>query len=189
MGRRRRVGPLIAACAVALAAQGPGGLAAEPWPAARGAEPPPRFIPWKEPVAPPLALRDPAGRLHALGDYRGRAVLVNFWATWCDPCLDEMPSLQRLAERLADRPFAVLAVNYGESSGKVREFLSRMGVGLTALLDPGQQAARAWGVRVLPASFLVGPDGRVRYGVIGELDWASPEAERVVRGLLPPGSP
>jgi thiol-disulfide isomerase/thioredoxin len=123
--------------------------------------------------------------MRSLADYQGQVVLVNFWATWCEPCLEEMPSLQRLAARLAGQPFALLAVNYGESPAKVQAFLERLPAPLPVLLDRDLQAARAWRVRILPASFLVGRDGRVRASVIGELDWASPEAIRAVQGLLP----
>ena len=144
-----------------------------------------RFVPWKESKAPPLALRDLAGAPHALADYRGKVVLVNFWATWCEPCRDEMPSMQRLKQHFALRPFAILAVNYGESDIRAGDFLRRSSLDLTVLLDPGQDASRAWRVRVLPASFLVGVDGRVRYGVIGEIDWMSAAAIETVRRLLP----
>jgi thiol-disulfide isomerase/thioredoxin len=144
-----------------------------------------RFVPWKDAKTPPLALRDLAGRQHALADYRGKVVLVNFWATWCEPCRDEMPSMQRLKERLAGRPFQVLAVNYGESDVRAGEFVRRSSLDLEVLLDPGQDTARAWRVRVLPASFLVGADGRVRYAVIGEIDWMSPGAVETVQRLLP----
>jgi peroxiredoxin len=145
-----------------------------------------RLIPWNDDKTPALALVDLAGRRHSLADYRGRVVLVNFWATWCDPCREEMPSMQRLVDRLAGRPFAVLAVNHGESAARAGEFVRRAALAFPVLLDPGQETARAWRVRILPQSFLVGPDGRVRYSVIGELDWASDAIVEAVRRLLPP---
>jgi thiol-disulfide isomerase/thioredoxin len=146
---------------------------------------PRRFVPWREADTPALALKDLAGRPHALADYRGQVLLVNFWATWCEPCRDEMPSLQRLKERLAGRPFTVLTVNYGESRQKAEEFARRLGFDLPVLLDPGQQAARAWRVRLLPASYLLDAEGRARYSIVGELDWASDAAVAAVRSLLP----
>jgi cytochrome c biogenesis protein CcmG, thiol:disulfide interchange protein DsbE len=146
---------------------------------------PSRFVPWHRDGTPALTLKDLNGRTHSLADYRGKVILVNFWATWCEPCRDEMPSMLRLRERLGTAPFDVLAVNYGESASRVSEFLARERLALTALLDPNQDAARAWRVRVLPGSFLIGVDGRVRFGVIGEIDWASDEAEKTVRALLP----
>jgi thiol-disulfide isomerase/thioredoxin len=144
-----------------------------------------RFIPWREGNTPALALKDLAGRPHALADYRGQVLLINFWATWCEPCRDEMPSLQRLKERLAGFPLTVLTVNFGESSQKVEEFARQLGLDFAVLLDPGQQAARAWRVRLLPTSYLVDAEGRVRYSVVGELDWATDVAVSAVRRLLP----
>jgi thiol-disulfide isomerase/thioredoxin len=144
----------------------------------------PRFLPWAEAQTPALALRDLSGRQRTLADHLGSVVLINFWATWCDPCRDEMPSMRRLQERLVGEPFVVLAVNYGEAQSRVREFVERMRIGFGILLDPDQEAPRAWRVRILPASFLVGRDGRVRYRVIGEMDWASDDAEQTVRSLL-----
>ena len=144
-----------------------------------------RFVPWTRAETPPLSLKDLSGKEHALADYRGKVLLLNFWATWCEPCKDEMPSMRALKERLAGQPFEVLVVNYGEGAGKVREFLTREKLELVALLDPNKDAARAWRVRVLPGSYLIDTDGRVRSNVIGEYDWASDEAMKAVRALLP----
>ncbi len=143
-----------------------------------------RFVPWSGSETPALALSDLAGRPHALADYRGRVVLLNFWATWCEPCRAEMASMQRLQERLAGRPFTVLLVNHGETRMRVGDFVKREALAFSVLLDPNQDASRAWRVRVLPSSFLVGADSRVRYTVIGEMDWASPESAETVQGLL-----
>lgn len=145
---------------------------------------PSRFLPWTAPSTPPLSLADLAGATHTLAEYRDRVVVVNFWATWCEPCIAEMASMQKLQERLAGRPFALLFVNYGETRMRVADFVKRHGLAAPVLLDPNQDAARAWRVRLLPSSFVIGPDGRVRYSVIGEIDWASDEAVEVVRGLL-----
>jgi peroxiredoxin len=96
-----------------------------------------------------------------------------------------MASMRTLRERLAGQPFEILTVNYGESEAKVTAFFKSTSLDFPALLDPNQEAPKAWRVRVLPASFLVGRDGRVRYSVIGEIDWASDEALKTVRTLLP----
>ena len=143
-----------------------------------------RFVVWSGSETPSLALNDLSGRAHAIGDYRGRVLLVNFWATWCEPCRAEMASMQRLQERLAGRPFTVLLVNHGEARIRVGEFAKREALGFSILLDPNQDASRAWRVRVLPSSFLVDAAGRVRYTVIGEMDWASPESVETVQTLL-----
>jgi cytochrome c biogenesis protein CcmG, thiol:disulfide interchange protein DsbE len=123
--------------------------------------------------------------VRTLADYRGKVLLVNFWATWCEPCRDEMPTMRRLKERLAGQPFEVVTVNYGESSTRVSEFFARERLDLAVLLDPNQDAVRAWRVRVLPGSFLVDAEGRVRFSVIGEIDWSTDEALKTVQSLLP----
>jgi len=139
---------------------------------------------WEGGATPPLALEDLSGKQHDLAAYRGRVVLVNFWATWCEPCRDEMVSMRKLQERLAGRPFVTLLVNYGESGIRVSEFVKRESIAFPVLLDPNQDAPKPWRVRVLPSSFLVDADGRVRYSVIGELDWAGTDAVNIVQGLL-----
>ena len=141
--------------------------------------------PWKGGPPPALELRALDGPRHRLADQRDKVILVNFWATWCGPCRDEMPSMQRLKEKLSGRPFVVLAVNLDEPESRIRKFLSRMKVGFTILLDPGKKAARTWNARILPASFIIGPDGRIRYHVVGELDWDQEPVVRRVLELLP----
>jgi thiol-disulfide isomerase/thioredoxin len=138
-------------------------------------------------TAAPLELHDMAGKLHRLSDYRGKVVLVNFWATWCEPCREEMPSMRTLKQRMdgvRKDAFVVLAVNYGENEIRIASFLQQQPLGFPVLLDPFSEAWRAWKPGLLPASFLIGRDGRLRYRVLGELDWAGAEASRVVQGLM-----
>src|SRR5262245_13726012 len=144
-----------------------------------------RFVAWSGAETPFLSLNDLSGRAHSLADYRGRVVLLNFWATWCEPCRAEMASMRSLQEGLGGRPFAVLLVNFGEAMARVSEFVQREPVAFSILLDPNRDAARAWRVRLLPSSFLIGPDGRVRSAVIGEIDWTDGGIVDVVRALLP----
>jgi thiol-disulfide isomerase/thioredoxin len=140
--------------------------------------------PWTGGATPPLALEDLQGRRHDLGEYRGKVVLVNFWATWCEPCRAEMPSMERLRGSLAGQPFAVLGVNMAEPLSRIEKFMATVPVGFTLLRDRDGATARAWRARVLPASFLVGPDGRIRYYVYGELDWSSAAVRAKVAELL-----
>jgi len=139
---------------------------------------------WTGGATPPLVLQDLHGRTHRLADYRGKVVLVNFWATWCEPCRDEMPSIERLRKSLAGQPFEVLAVNIGEPLGRIERFLERMPLGFPMLLDRDTGVAKAWKARVVPASYLVGPDGRIRYVHYGELDWSSEPVRKRVAELL-----
>ena len=141
--------------------------------------------PWSGGASPTLELTDIEGRAHRLADYRGQVVLINFWATWCGPCREEMLSLRELKKKLAGRPFVVLAVNVDEPDSRVRKFLEQLPLDFPVLMDPGKRATGAWKVRILPASFLVARDGRARYTVTGELDWANEHVVKLVSELLP----
>jgi thiol-disulfide isomerase/thioredoxin len=139
---------------------------------------------WSDKPTPPLARADLAGKRVDLNDLRGRVVVVNFWATWCEPCREEMPSLGRLQEKLKGKPFTVLAVNYGESSARVADFVRKEGWSVPVLLDPDKETAGAWGAKGLPMTFLVDARGRVRYYAFGERDWSEGESLRAVEKLL-----
>ena len=173
VSRRRRT-CLAAALAAAVTACGRAHAAAT-------------LAPWGGTAAPPLALKDIHGADHDLAHYRGKVVLVNFWATWCEPCRYEMPSMQRLKEKLAGRPFEVLAVNVDEPEARVRRFVTETRFDLPVLLDVGKRVTRGWSVRVMPTTFLVGPDGRIRYRVIGDLDWAGANVIDTIARLISGG--
>ena len=140
--------------------------------------------PWKGGAAPALELEDLQGKTHRLADYRGKVVLLNFWATWCEPCRDEMPSMERLKEAMAGKPFEVIAVNLAEPKSRIEKFLEKTPLSFTLLLDRDTRTAKAWQAKILPASFLVGKDGRIRYQMLGELDWTGAHAREKVNELL-----
>jgi thiol-disulfide isomerase/thioredoxin len=141
--------------------------------------------PWTGKSTPALKRQElSSGHLVKLGDFRGRVVLVNFWATWCIPCRDEMPSIMRLREKLSGKPFDVLTVNYGEGAAGIERFLAKEGITLPVLLDPEKKAAETWRVRGLPMTFLVDAQGRVRYSTFGELDWSEGEPYDLVAKLV-----
>jgi thiol-disulfide isomerase/thioredoxin len=142
---------------------------------------------WKDKPTPPLVLRDLSGHEVDLKSLQGRVVLVNFWATWCEPCIAEMPSLQRLKAKLDGKPFEVLAVNYAESSAKVQAWLRKSRVTLHVLLDPDNKASDDWGAKGLPMTFLVDTSGRVRYQTYGERDWSAPESLATVEKMVAEG--
>jgi thiol-disulfide isomerase/thioredoxin len=144
----------------------------------------PDIKPWKGKATLPLARNDMEGKAVDLKQLQGRVLVVNFWATWCEPCRDEMPSLQRLREKLDGKSFDVLAVNYGESREKISQFLGKENVVLPVLLDPEMETAKAWGVGGLPMTFLIDAEGRVRYSVFGERDWSGGDSLALVEKLL-----
>ena len=139
--------------------------------------------PWTGGATPLLTLSDLDGRSHRLTDFRDKVVVVNFWATWCEPCRDEIPSLQRLKDRLADRPFALIAVNMGEGAPRVHRFLDMMPIDYTVLLDPEMRATKAWQARLLPYSFVLDRTHRIRYTVVGEIDWSAPDVVQRIEAL------
>ena len=136
------------------------------------------------PAADALAVDDLDGRLHQLEDYRGQVVLVNFWATWCPPCVAEMPSLQRLYTDLSGQSFALLAVSMGEGERKIRHFKTTHGVSFPLLLDKASDLSHRWGVDFLPTSVLIDAKGRVRYKAYGEVDWDDEAVRTLLRTLL-----
>jgi peroxiredoxin len=140
---------------------------------------------WTGGQAPALELEDPGGKIHRLADYRGKVVLVNFWATWCEPCRDEMPSMEALRSQLDGRAFAILAVNVGEGPRTTRTFGEKMQLNFPLLVDRDTKTTRSWGARILPATYVLGPDGAIRYSHLGGLDWQSPEVKRRIESLLP----
>jgi thiol-disulfide isomerase/thioredoxin len=152
---------------------------------AQAAEVAKSLSPAKVTRAPELSVRDARGDVRRLADYKGQALVLNFWATWCEPCLAEMPSLEDLERKLAGRPFKVLAVNFAESEERVAAFLGNYGIKLEVLYDKDMGAARRWNARILPASFVVDPSGAVRYSVVGEADWTAPAIVAAIERLLP----
>ncbi len=134
--------------------------------------------------APALSLEDVGHTVHSLADYRGRVVLVNFWASWCAPCIIEIPSMQRLAKALAGKPFTILAINVRESPVKVWKFAARLGITFPLLLDRDGQATADWQVDVYPSSFLVDPQGRIQYVSYGARKWDDAQTIRLIEGLI-----
>ena len=141
------------------------------------------LTPWTSGPTPLLTLTDYRGTQHALTAYRNRVILVNFWATWCEPCREEMPALQALQNKMGKEQVVVLAVNYGESPEKVQQFMQQVPVDFPLLLDRHTEAAKAWQVRVLPTSFVLGQDGQIRYNAVGLLDWNAPQVVKLLTEL------
>jgi len=144
-----------------------------------------RRRPWPRGAATP-ALDLPAweGPSWSLARARGQVVLLNFWASWCEPCRVELPSLEVLAERHARDRVQVVTVNFRETDGAIRRFLAQTDCSLPILRDVDGGAARDWGVRVFPSTVVIGRDGRATFTVIGEFDWTGAEARAWIAPLL-----
>ncbi|WP_157606886.1 TlpA disulfide reductase family protein [Sedimenticola selenatireducens] len=126
------------------------------------------------PPAPDFTLQDLDGNRVRLVDLRGRPVIVNFWATWCPPCREEMPSMQRAWERLRPEGVALLAVNVGEDVDTVFQFTGSYPVEFPILFDHDGAVSGAWPIRGLPTTFVVDPQGRIAYRAIGGREWDDP---------------
>jgi thiol-disulfide isomerase/thioredoxin len=136
-------------------------------------------------MAPPLDLQDARGKRHHLSDYRGMVVLVNFWATWCEPCKAELPSIERLRAALAGKPFVVVAVEMDGSARTSGDTAEELKLHFPMLLDRDSSATTAWKVNLLPTTFLIAPGGSVAFSHVGEVDWSTPEWRGKIEALLP----
>jgi thiol-disulfide isomerase/thioredoxin len=135
--------------------------------------------------APPLALTDLDGNRHDLGsDLRDKAVLINFWATWCPPCVKELPALSRLNQRMQGKPFQVLTVAVGEQPEQVRTFLADKDSRFPVLLDPEGETFTAWQAYAFPTTMILDRRHRIRYAVFGALEWDSDEVVETLQLLL-----
>lgn len=135
---------------------------------------------------PIVTVENEDGRQVALGDLRGKVLLINFWATWCAPCRHEMPSLDALEAALGGPDFAVVPISIDRGGKDVAaKFLQETGVkSLPLYLDPGSRAARALKVYGLPVTLLVDANGYEIARFVGPADWSSPDAQKLIRALI-----
>ena len=141
--------------------------------------------PWSsDNMADEFTLPDLKDNMHSLSSYKGKVVLVNFWASWCPPCIYEMPELTRLKKQLVDQPFEIIALNVGEKKYRVRKFVKLINFDLPVLLDTSQDTFNAWGVKTLPTSFLLDAEGNIRYRVRGNPDWDDKNTIAVIEQLI-----
>ena len=144
-----------------------------------------RMVQFPKPLAAPaFEATTPDQRTLRLGDLRGRYVLLNFWATWCVPCLQEMPSLERLHRTLGPGRLTVLAVSQDEDGAlQVTPLVRKLALTFPIALDPEQRVAASYGVGVLPSTFLIDPQGRVLAAANGAREWDSAAALEYFREL------
>jgi thiol-disulfide isomerase/thioredoxin len=120
---------------------------------------------------PELNLPDLSAQPRSLDEFTGKVLLVSFWASWCTPCVAEIPGIRRLARDMRNKPFAVVGVNVGEAQRRVQATAKRLGIDFTVLLDTDGLVFRRWGATVLPTSYILDRSGRVRYVAQGPLEW------------------
>lgn len=144
---------------------------------------------WLEPLekgheAAGFELKDLEGKTHSLSDYKGKVLLVNFWASWCNSCIREFPSLERLSRGMDTRRFALLAVNAREGKGTVQRYGRLQDAGIQILMDRDGKVTDNWGVNVYPTSFIVDANGNILGNVIGETDWDSEDKHTYIKSLF-----
>ena len=146
-----------------------------------------RMAPLQESIpAPDFVLGDMDEEKVSLKELRGKVVLINFWATWCPPCRREMPSMERLYQKINGDNFTVLAVNQMEAEDLVFAFTGQLEVDLTftILFDKDSSVSQAFNVKGLPTSYLIDKKGNIRYRAIGGREFDHPEVEKLITNLI-----
>lgn len=134
------------------------------------------------PVA--IALPDIHGNTVIKKDFKGKVTIINFWATWCAPCLEEIPSLNRLKGKMQDVPFELISINYAEDKRFVLEFMKKVHVEFPVLLDQNGEFATQWNVISYPSTFVIDANGKIRYGVNAAIEWDKPEIVEKLKSLI-----
>jgi thiol-disulfide isomerase/thioredoxin len=137
-----------------------------------------------DPKPLPLDLVTARGEHVVYSDYTGKVTVVNFWATWCPPCVEEIPSLNRLRKKMENKPFQLISVDYAEEPEKIREFLEQVKVDFPVLLDHDGKVSASWNVIVFPSTFVIGPSGEIVYGVKGGIHWDTEEVVNQLNRLI-----
>ena len=134
--------------------------------------------------APEFELRDPAGKQVSLSKLRGKVAFLNFWATWCPPCIEEMPAMEKLHQELEKDGLVILAINFQEGPERVKEFFAKHNLTFTALLDREGKVSELYQAWALPVSVIINKRGKIAARAVGSKDWHSEEALQFFRKLL-----
>ena len=132
----------------------------------------------------PLELKTLEGKTLNINDYKNQVLLINFWASWCNPCVTEIPSLVRLQEKFKGQNFKIITINIGESKERIVKFVKKVGLTLPVLFDPDGEATKDWGVYAYPSNFLIDKQGVIRYGYRGALEWDKQSVVETIKTLL-----
>ena len=129
---------------------------------------------------------DGTRRQKTLADYSGKVLLINVWATWCEPCREEMPSIEKLHREYAPQGLAVVAISVDDAGAeqRIRDFVKELGLSFEILHDPGQVTTRNYQITGYPETFVIARDGTIRRKLIGAADWSSGANRALVRELL-----
>jgi peroxiredoxin len=135
--------------------------------------------------APEFRLQDRNGRFFSLSDFQGKVVMVHFWATWCPPCVEEMPFIAKLYPELSGNDFEMLAISVDEGGeSAVSTFMRQNNLQVPVLLNPDQSVAHLYGTYKYPETYIVDRYGIVRYKIIGPRNWLAPETVQMLKSLI-----
>jgi len=134
--------------------------------------------------APDFVLQDSEGKTWQLSNQKGKIVFVNFWATWCKPCRDEMPSMEVLNQAMAGKPFQMLSIVVNDDLKMAESFARRLGATFPVLANPGPELTEAYMITGVPETFLIDADGILRHKFIGPYNWNTPEMRNLVLELF-----
>ena len=135
-----------------------------------------------QPVA--IKLRDTQGNIISKPGFKGKVTVINFWATWCPPCIREIPSLNRLKQKMQGMPFELISINYAEEEASIKDFMRQVHVNFPVLLDHDGAFAQRWKVISYPSTFIIDPEGNIRYGVNAAIEWDNPEVIARIKSLF-----
>ena len=134
-------------------------------------------------LAPQFSVKDRSGQLHSLNDFRGKVVLVNFWATWCPPCIEEMPSIDSLQKTLDQEKFSIIAISVDDSWDSVDTFIKSSDLDLNIYSDFEGKVAKLYGTHKVPETYILNKEGIVVRKILGEIDWTSPKVLSYLKEL------
>lgn len=134
--------------------------------------------------APDFVLQDASGKTWKLSSLKGKVVFVNFWATWCKPCRDEMPSMEALNRTMEGQPFQMLSIVFNDDIQMANSFARRLGATFPVLANPSKELTEAYMITGVPETFLIDAEGILRHKFIGPYNWDTPEMKSLVQGLF-----
>ena len=144
-----------------------------------------RLKPFKGDFRPhPIDLKEISGRTYKINDFKNRITVINFWATWCTPCIKEIPSLNKLRQNMQNKSFELISVNYAENAETIKEFMKMVDVEFPVLLDEKGLESAKWKVIAFPSTFVIGRDGLIHYGINAGMEWDTPEVLEIIEQML-----
>lgn len=143
---------------------------------------------WVDRPAPNFELPDRQGRIHNLSQYHGQVIFLNFWASFCEPCRREMPSMESLVRQYQAQGLTMVAVSldagWGDVDRFMAEFLPGQRSAMTVLLDHNDALANTYGTELIPETYIIDRNGRIVARFVGDYDWTRPEVKQIIEGLL-----